>query len=171
MKDLMKLANECMRDLDNLGIEYGNITEWKVNTRAKSRWGQCARISKNEYRIEITNDLLKDELSDRPARETIFHELLHSVDGCMNHGLKWKRLADLVNDCYMVNITVTSTNEEKGAVLERKPIAYKYVFKCTCCGKIVKRQRESRFTKYYQRYGCGYCGKYGVFEKIEKFSA
>ena len=37
MKDLMKLAKECMSELDAIGVKYGNVVEWKVNTRAKSR--------------------------------------------------------------------------------------------------------------------------------------
>ena len=44
MKDLKKLANECMAELDAIGIQYGNVISWEVNTRAKNRWGQCRYI-------------------------------------------------------------------------------------------------------------------------------
>ena len=41
MKDLKKLANQCMAELDAIGVQYGNVVLWEVNTRAKNRWGQC----------------------------------------------------------------------------------------------------------------------------------
>lgn len=167
MKDLMKLAKECMSELDAIGVKYGNVVEWKVNTRAKSRWGRCSKRY-DGFHIEITNELLYDHLSDKGAKNTIFHELLHSVEGCMNHGTKWQSLADLVNDCYGYSIQRCSSSDEgdkKGAILERK-VEYKYVLKCANCGQIVRRQRMSDFVKNYKDYGCGKCGRWHTFEMV-----
>ena len=52
MRDLEKYALECMEMLDNLGITYGNIKEFTVNTRALRRWGQCCKRP-NGYYINI----------------------------------------------------------------------------------------------------------------------
>ena len=41
MKDLNKLYCECIKELDSIGVKYGNIVSVVVNTRAKKRWGQC----------------------------------------------------------------------------------------------------------------------------------
>ena len=49
MKDLKKLANECMAELDAIGVQYGNVISWEVNTRAKNRWGQCRYIGGGRY--------------------------------------------------------------------------------------------------------------------------
>lgn len=163
MKDLQKLAKECMSELDAIGVEYGNVIEFKINTRAKSRWGQCRRIIGNTYSINITNELLRDDLSDRPCKETIFHELIHTCKGCMNHGYEWQRIADLVNDCYGYNIKRATSSEEKGVEMVK---VYKYCFKCTNCGSVVKRNRASDFTRNYKRYGCGKCHKYNTFEEF-----
>lgn len=164
MKDLILIANECMANLDNIGIEYGNVVKWKVNTRAKSRWGQCSKKG-NEYTIEITNELLKDDVSDKATKDTIYHELLHTVKGCMNHGKKWQDLADLVNDCYMMNIKRTTSSEEKGVQLKTDEY-YKYKFKCSNCGCVVRKSRQSKFTKRYTEYGCGHCGMWHTFVAI-----
>ena len=80
MKDLKKLANECMAELDAIGVQYGNVISWEVNTRAKNRWGQCRYIGGGRYSISIINRLLDDNLPDEAAKQTIIHELLHSVD-------------------------------------------------------------------------------------------
>ncbi len=39
MRDLQVVTKECMKELDKIGIKYGNVVKFEVNTRAKSRWG------------------------------------------------------------------------------------------------------------------------------------
>ena len=39
MLDLQEIALECMEELDAIGIEYGNVIEFEINTRAQRRWG------------------------------------------------------------------------------------------------------------------------------------
>ena len=49
MRDLTAYAIECMTELDNIGIEYGNIIEFTVNTRAKKRWGAMQGCSRRIF--------------------------------------------------------------------------------------------------------------------------
>lgn len=35
MRDINVVAIECMRELDVIGIQYGNVVEFKVNYRAE----------------------------------------------------------------------------------------------------------------------------------------
>lgn len=44
MKDLMSLVAICKADLDSLGIKYGRVSNWSINTRAKCRLGQCRKF-------------------------------------------------------------------------------------------------------------------------------
>lgn len=90
MKDLMKLVGECQRDLHSIGIQCGNIRNWTVNTRAKARWGLCTKVSRELFDIQIATALLQDEVDDQAAKDTIVHELLHTIPGCYNHGGRWK---------------------------------------------------------------------------------
>lgn len=84
MRNLMEYANECMVKLDDLGIEYGNVLEFKVNTRAAHRWGQC-KVVPGGYSINISAVLLDDN-DEQGLINTIFHELLHTyLKGCCNH--------------------------------------------------------------------------------------
>lgn len=163
MKDLQLYAKICLEELDAIGVEYGNIVEFSINTRAKSRWGQCRynRATK-EYKINIASILLTEEASEKALKDTLFHEIIHTCDGCFDHGREWQSVADLVNDCYAMNIKRCTTSEEKGVDLERTK-NYKYYFKCSKCGQVVKRQRESQFTRMYSKYGCGRCGEFGTF--------
>lgn len=165
MKNLHEYYWEVREELEAIGIEVGNIIEVVPNSRAKSRWGQCKIVTKNyywedrEFSINISTRLLQDDVRDEALKNVLIHECIHSCRGCFNHGTEWKRLANLVNDCYSCyNIKRCSSSEEYGIKEERKKTEYKYIFKCENCGQTIKRQKASKFTKYYDLYRCGRCG-------------
>lgn len=137
MRNLNDYAKRCMTELDDIGIEYGNIIEFKVNTRAKKRWGQCKAVP-GGYSINISAILLDERNDEQGLKNTIIHELLHSCKGCMNHGENWKRLATKVNRAYGYNIKRCSSADEKGVQEETRPIKtareIKYIVKCNGCG-------------------------------------
>lgn len=160
MRDLTAYAIECMTELDNIGIEYGNIIEFTVNTRAKKRWGQCKAVP-GGYSINISNVLLDERNDIKGLKETIHHELLHSCKGCMNHGNNWKRLAQKVNRAYGYNIKRTNSEAEKGVLEETRPpvkqreINHKVV--CLDCGHIYTRTKASKLITHTSHYRCGCC--------------
>ncbi len=97
MKDLKLLVDECIAELNSIGINCGRIRNIEINTRAKSRWGQCKTVKTGVFDIEISARLLDDNVDDLAAKNTIIHELLHTVKGCHGHTGKWKILAEYVN--------------------------------------------------------------------------
>lgn len=97
MKDLMSLVAICKADLDSLGIKYGRVNNWTVNTRAKCRLGQCRKIAGNLFDISISAMLLADDVDDKVTLNTIMHELLHTVPSCFTHKGKWKVYAEYIN--------------------------------------------------------------------------
>lgn len=167
MKNLYAVASECMYELETLGIKFGKIVNFEVNYRAKSRWGQCCK-KRDGYYINISNRLLQDDVEDKALKDTIIHEILHTCEGCMNHGTTWKKHADKVNKAYGYNIKRCTSAKEKGFDMEdlkaEKERNAKHKFVCEKCGQTILRQRESNFTKNYENYTCGRCG--GKFEKL-----
>ena len=121
MKDLKTLAAECEAELRSLNIQPGEINSWIVNTRAKNRWGQCKRYLPGLFNISISARLLQDSVSDQAAKNTIMHELLHTVKGCYGHKGKWKVLAMTVNRLLpQYTIKRTTSAEGKGAGINPK---------------------------------------------------
>ena len=162
MKDAIKVYKECKQMLENLGIQTGNIQDVKVNTRAQRRWGRCTRkltFDGYVFTIEISSRLLEDNISDEATNTTMLHELIHTCNNCMNHGIEWKRIANKVNRVYGYNIKRTTSDEEKGidTLADIKKIA-KHKFVCVGCGIETYRHRESNFTKHPERYKCAVCG-------------
>ncbi len=165
MKDLMNLVAVCKADLDSLGIKYGKVRNWSTNTRAKRRLGQCEKVSFGMFDINISEQLLKDDIDDQIALDTIMHELLHTVPGCFNHGEKWKAYAKYINEKFpQYNITRVVKDSEIGLTIERKQPVYKYILRCTKCDQEIKRQKASKIITNYKRYRCGRCG--GRLERI-----
>lgn len=178
MRNLYEIGRQCIENLNIIGIYPNEISEFKINTRAKSRFGQARYNSLlDEYTIEINATLLRYDCNEKALLETMYHELLHCVDGCMNHGKKWQDLADLVNDCYCMNITRVSTLDEKygkeyAKVVREEQAQAKKTFKCYCrdCGQVYKRigYRAPKWYTHMDNYFCTSCRKNGLSGKLVK---
>ena len=166
MKNLENAVSECKRDIEALGIELGSIISITINNRAKSRWGRCTRVDgayKTAYKIEISGRLLDDEVDDMALKDTIVHELLHTIKGGFGHTGAWKRAAELMNARYGYHVKRTTTCEEKG--IKQKINHPKYVIKCNKCGNLNyfyrKTKTVDRFLTNPERatywYNCGIC--------------
>lgn len=167
MRNLQEYARQCMRELDSIGIQYGDIESFVVNTRATSRWGQCRHLPNGKHSININATLLDENNSEKGLKQTIIHELLHSCKGGMGHKGEWARLASIVNRKLGYNITRTNSAESLGIKEHIVKKNYKYAFKCQNCGVVIKRQKASDFVNNYHRYWCGKCGQEkGRFQRI-----
>lgn len=134
MKNLNAIANDCITELKNIGIEPPHIT-FEVNTRAATRWGQCKKTN-GRYSISIASVLVDDKAPLNGLKSTIMHEVLHTMPNCMNHGNTWQDYADRVNKAYGYKVTRTDSYKDKG--FANNPLAeahpYKYTIKCNACG-------------------------------------
>lgn len=166
---LIITAENCLNECRRLGIPFGKIRKFEVNTRAKSRWGQTKYNRASQiFEININASLI-DGKHDEGLRNTLYHEILHTVPGCFNHGATWNRYGNLIQRELGYKINRAETAEEKGfasgeyeAQVRKAPV--KYTFRCSACGQIVTRQRESNFTRNTGSYRCGRCG--GKFIRI-----
>lgn len=165
MRNLEQYGKMCIENLNAIGIYPNKVESFTVNTRAKKRWGQTQRKD-GKYYININIELLNEKSNENGLIETIYHELLHCVDGCMNHGSKWQDLAELVSDCYNVDITRCSNDEKKLGVeyanelrIARQQSKKEFKIKCCKCGKITSRlcYRKPKWYSQIERYNC-VCG-------------
>lgn len=169
MKDLERLAAQCEAELGRIGIRCGKVRSWSINTRARKRWGRCRQVSGGVFDIDISERLLGDEVEDTAAKETIIHELLHTVEGCLGHKGKWKLLAQLVEAEYpRYHIKRTSSCEEKGisqempagngAAQKKRALPPRYRITCRDCGARAYRQRAGKLVQRPGDFRCGRCG-------------
>lgn len=158
MKNLEQLAALCEADLRSLGIRTGAVVCWRINTRAKSCWGQCRELAPGRFELSIAARLLQDEVSDQAAKNTIVHELLHTCPGCHGHRGRWAELAAEVNRRLpQYTIKRTATLEEKGLAPVIRTRTDRYMLRCTRCGRTFCRERQSRLILHPEQYRCT-CG-------------
>lgn len=154
---LQSAKDEVLAECDSLNIPYGNITRVYINTRAKYRWGQCQYLANDTYEISISEDLLTPDTVSG-LKNTIMHEVLHTIKGCMNHGTNWKQWAELVNSQLGYDVKRTNSAAELNVKREPQTRQIRYKLECTCCGGTVCREKMTRAIKYPQLYKCGKCG-------------
>ena len=161
MKDLKKLITQSLADVTQAGIPIGTVSRWRVSTRCRQQWGHCKAVGFGMFEITISAKLLGDDVDDQFVKDTIVHELLHTIDGCMNHGKKWKYYAQLINQrCPGYCIKSRTAATEKGIAME-----YRYMMRCIGCNAQIGRHRRSHFVDHPERYRCSKCG--GKFERIK----
>ncbi len=155
MKNLLELAAVCEEALRSIGIQPAAKIRWVVNTRATSRWGHCRQLDPDCYEISISSRLLQDDVDTQAVKDTIMHELLHTVKGTKGHTGLWLQLATQVNQRLPgYSIKRTTSYEEKGI----QPAEARYILRCSHCGVLFRRQRMSDLVRTPQKYRCGACG-------------
>lgn len=156
-KRLRKYYDDACCILNTLGIEFGPIIDVSVNTRAKSRWGQCRYNNTTKmFSIEISSVLLEENVAYKDIMDTMLHELLHCNTKRLNHTGEWKRCANLVNLNYDYNIKRATTAAEKNIDLN-KIVNYKYIITCNDCGSTNKYVRKSKIVRLLMRNPNGPC--------------
>lgn len=87
-------------------------------------------------------------MEDQTLKDTIVHELLHTVPGCLDHKGKWEMYAELVNRRLpQYTIKRTASWEEKGIMIDRGEPVYRYILQCSNCGAEFPRERKSKAGK------------------------
>ena len=159
MKDLNAIYHECLADVHNLGILTGKINSVTVDTRAKKRWGLTRKNPDGTFDININVSLLYDTTDDWATKNTVAHEILHTVKGCFDHKALWQEYANRMNAAYGYNIKRCTSFAEKGLepVGRIRNEEYKYTLTCTCCGGKHYYKRLSKAVQHPEWFRCGRC--------------
>lgn len=115
---LLKLYNECIQELEKIGIDTKNIGNIEINIsrRNNKRYGACKQVEPDEktryiekigrkryikyekynrHLIEISPWVM--QLDEGIIKNTIMHELIHCMPLCNNHGERFKEYAKYIN--------------------------------------------------------------------------
>ena len=164
LTDLNTLMNECKKELIDLGYYEVMNKSYMIcfNSRFKAKLGQIKMIP-GGYQIDINSHFA--EIYPEGVRNTIMHELIHSLQGCMNHGNKWQTIAKLVNNTLHYNVTTTSYYEkyQKYYNAHSNKSTNNYTLTCAPCNhKWNYKKRTKLITKIQNNQAyigmCPYCG-------------
>ena len=150
-EQVKKMVYSFRDDMLSRGIKVGRIYEVSFG-KSTHIFGRC-RCEGNDMYTIIINDLALhgDVIS------TIVHELIHTVKGCMNHGDKFHKIADICNKAYDLDIGTYTSKNELEACREYRLKTARYIVQCTKCGNTIFRSRNCDLIRYTNLYSC-ICG-------------
>lgn len=176
--DIFREIKDIIQTLKNLKI--ADITNQyylvEFNNRKNSRvLGMCTYIGTLDgiprYKITINKAYLQNS-DPQSVHDTIVHEVLHSIPGCMDHGEKWSYYArQFMTALPQFNISRCTNNEGFNNYLKKAmETQAKYTIICKKCGARFYKTRKSQWMDYLMRGGKCYahhrnCG--GDFEVIQ----
>lgn len=176
-EDMQNLFEKCKRDLVAIGIQYGNITSFVVKDLEPNAYGLTKTISHEdgsaESEIFISPIYLEESIPIGSLKGTIFHELLHTVEGCpgSGHEGKWLALAKKVEKAYPGCRVVTKTFRDYG-IPEDAVLSYcskrklKFVLRCDRCGGLFFFPHLRKEVCNCRNFKCP-CGGRKVFTHVE----
>lgn len=143
-KEIMDEINECRELLYAIGFKEAanNTYDVRINHKPSHSLGRCSNWrGTNHYIISINKNHIKYSPAEH-VHATIMHEVLHTMDGCMNHGPKWKRAGEKVNKVYQYSPITTTTNTTTFDDYNKN--TYKYIITCCNCGSKSRYMRKTR---------------------------
>lgn len=158
-KELDGMLQKAIKQVQSVGAEVPENINPRVRIyKATSYLGQCRRKDE-QFEITISEYHLKNGY--KAVMETMVHEVIHTIEGCFNHGNKWKMIADRVSSKYGYNISRVGNYSVKKVAQANM----KYKLRCKGCGNIWHRQRLTKVVRFPELYSCGKCG--GNLERVE----
>lgn len=173
MKELLNQYFEFATDLLlSLGIYWGEVKDVIIMPKASTTvLGNCHRNNYYgyiNYTISLNPCLFAEGVNDDIVIQTLLHELIHTINGCFNHGKNFKYYASIINKAYGYNISRTTDSSKFGVELPKQD--YKFEIVCANCGAKWHYKRNTSFVQCVekdggQRWKCG-CGAKGQFKCI-----
>jgi predicted SprT family Zn-dependent metalloprotease len=191
LKKLTAYGKMCEEELAVIGLALPKPIKYEITNRTTKCWGKCVTYYKWDYTIiRVSGWLLDDEIPEKTLHQHVLHELCHAVDNNIHgHKGKWLEYAELISDCYNVDIkrlvtseqhnSVTNTETYKqNVVAKRRKVGYNWEYHCPKCGGKAKDKRRPSDLAYYPltrevNYVCSKCkcrlilDKHGDMSKVE----
>lgn len=144
---------------DELGFDdyyVSKIVGW-LNSNNRKTLGRCTERN-GRFTIQLNPNLLKfEEDGEKIIRETIAHELCHTLSGCMNHGRTFHAKAAKIMNLMGYHIDTKADIDSSQYFNKYLPQA-DYMLICDKCGNQVPVARLSDPIKNPMNYSCKLCG-------------
>lgn len=148
-------------------IPFRKITHITVNNRLSKAWGRClSKSGSGRYWIEVRGIIADDKITpEKSAMEIILHEVIHTCEGCWNHGALFKEYSKRLEKYGYYNVggastTIAAMNIDNEVYTEK----CKYEVRCTKCGYAIGKNRMCNLIKYASSHTHNRCN--APFERV-----
>ena len=135
--NIQQIFEDVKKEVKNIIPFSDNIYNKIKIINAKQKLGVCHKTSfagLAYYSISISKYLLECDI--KLIKEVLIHELIHTCNGCFNHGKNFLHFAFLVNNELGYAITTQSKDKQF-----KNNIPHKYKLTCLKCGRVFYRER------------------------------
>lgn len=158
-KEILKEVFDTVKnELKKIGVPVSESICPNIRlSSAKRNWGSCKKTSKGNYRfyISISENCFKEPDSIGFIKNVMAHELIHTAEGCFNHGERFKLYSKKAKKAgYDVSVS------KKSDVIKSEEELYaeaKHILKCVDCGQLYYRFRFPKEKNYINKIRCGKC--------------
>lgn len=145
-------------------------------TNANGYWMKIKRYSdSSSFGLRVSR-LFENHTNEEDGmhrlKESLIHELVHTLPGAFNHGIYFKEYGRMFHS-YYPDYTVERVS--RGGSSYTPPVRkrnYKYKITCNTCGAVSRYQRLCNTVKYCSnKYSICYCSRCnGHYFTVEKFA-
>lgn len=184
-EQVQKLFDEVYQDFTDYSEELDFCADCRIDpvvkwtrTNATRKLGHCKWLRTDssmgqeirEFEIALNPILLQFEDSDeRMIKDTIAHELCHTLPGCLNHGNEFHRKAGIIKN--LLGYTIDTRADEETSKAASKVLFDNAPYKVICqnCGNEIRVLRLNDMAKQCYSYRCKKCGEpYQILYKLNK---
>ena len=162
---LIEYGKNCEEELRVIGLILPKPVKYEITNRTTKCWGKCVTCPSWDYIIiRVSGWLLDDEIPERTLHQHVLHELAHGVDENKHgHKGKWLEYAELISDCYAVDIKPLVTDEQRDSVKDTETyqknvvakrqtrsnnVSWEFMCYNYCCEKYGHAWRYKRMPKW-----------------------
>lgn len=121
-------------------VNIKGILSISYNSRLKSCLGRARRNLIGTFMLEFNKSYFTfDGTLTEDKIAVIYHELVHTIDGCFNHGNKFNAICRQIERVTGINDIAGS--RKKTGTNEYRKMEAKYKITCECCGTETFRHR------------------------------
>jgi predicted SprT family Zn-dependent metalloprotease len=166
--ELKTMVDDCANKINSIQsglIDMSKITDIKFNSRIIRALGRCRRINKKTYILEFSSTYFNSEhITVEEKLHTVYHELIHTIDGCFNHGDNFKRVGRMIERSTGIKGVGERVNTSSSK--EYKQATYKYKISCNGCNTVSfgNRSMGKTINGYSKNYFCKKCGEFLLTE-------
>lgn len=160
LKDFKEFYEEAKQILRHIG--HPEIDEVKhtlsLNLNSTRTYGRCYKTSLKATEATIyLNKIYADSAPLQKIKNTVMHELIHSLPNCSGHTGKWKSVAQHINLAFPEKYNITrlapvcaefsdTILKEQGKKVKQVS-TYKYAVVCNNCSAEFKYKKEGKVVK------------------------
>jgi hypothetical protein len=110
-ENIKRLITDCLQELAALDVPVATSIYFREAT-GRTYYGTCyqGRRTKRYADYDFVISVNRYLTTEKAFKETIIHELLHTIDFKSGHKGKWKAYADYVNSRTDYHVTRTATH-------------------------------------------------------------